>query len=130
MSLLNKDQLTILLVTLLSSPSWSTSIDELVERDGLYNKKFGNVPFIGDVTTGERPRFLKNGKKDNVWVEYLENGQLRSKGSFKNGVREGVWVSYYDNGQVKDEGNYKNGKNDGVWVVYNEEGTPPSLNAP
>lgn len=42
---------TILFVSLLSSPSWSEGIsfDDLVERDGLTYKKVTDVPFTGKI---------------------------------------------------------------------------------
>ena len=41
--------LTISFITLLSSPSWSETVtmDDLVERNGIYYKNFTNVPFSG-----------------------------------------------------------------------------------
>ena len=85
--------LTIIFLSLLSSPSWSVSYDDLVERDGVYYKKFSDVPFSGKVTE--------------IY-----------KGSIKNGKREGAWISYYDNGQLDFKGNYKNGKEEGEWIDY------------
>ena len=41
--------LTIFFITLLASPSWSETKDDLVERDGLYYKNFSNVPFDGKI---------------------------------------------------------------------------------
>ena len=93
-----KSLLTILFISLLSSPSWSQTMDDLVERNNLYYEKFTNVPFTGKVTG-------------------------RWKGSFKNGKKEGDWVWYYGNGQLSYIGNYKNGIKEGVWVSYNEDGT-------
>ena len=62
MKLLNT-LLTVLLITILPSLGWSTPLDELVNRDGLYYPKFSDVPFTGKVTTGERQGYLKNGKE-------------------------------------------------------------------
>ena len=47
---------------LLSSPSWSETLtmDDLVERDDLYYKKFTNVPFTGEISRIESGKF-KNG---------------------------------------------------------------------
>ncbi len=42
--------LTILFISLLSSPSWSVTFGELVERDGLYYEKFTDVPYTGKLT--------------------------------------------------------------------------------
>ena len=93
-----KTLLTILFISLLSSPSWSVTFDDLVERNDLYYEKFTNVPFTGKVTG-------------------------REQGSFKNGERHGAWISYHENGQLWYEGDYKNGKKEGDWVDYNKDGT-------
>ena len=113
--------LTILFLSLLSSPSWSVSYDDLVVRDGLYYKKFSEVPFSGKVT-GLRNGSIKNGKAEGEWTHYYENGQLFVKGNWKNGKTEGVFVTYWENGQLMTKGNYKNGKKDGLWVYYFEAG--------
>ena len=86
-----KTLLTILFISLLSSPSWSVSSDDLVEREGIYYPKFSEVPFNGEIT-GDAQGSVKNGKRDGAWVLH-ESGQLK-KGNFKNGKREGTWISY------------------------------------
>ena len=141
-----KTLLTILFISLLSSPSWSVTFDDLVERDGLYYEKFTDVPFTGEVTGEEQGSFesgvkdnswlwywstgqlakkgsYKNGKWDGAWVTYYQSGKLWSKGNYKNDVNEGTWAYYYDNGQLDFKGNYENGKKEGAWVGYNEDGT-------
>jgi len=116
-----KTLLTILFISLLSSPSWSETMDDLVERNDLYYEKFTNVPFTGKVT-GEEQGSFKNGKREGAWVEYFENGQLKSNGHYKNGKYEGAWVFYYESGQLYARGNYKNSKLKGAWVSYYENG--------
>ena len=49
-----KTLLTILFISLLSSPSWSVTIGDLVERNGLYYEKFTDIPFTGKVTGKEQ----------------------------------------------------------------------------
>jgi len=102
--------LTILFLSLLSSPSWSETFDDLVERDGIYYKKFSDVPFSGKLT-GKDKGLIKNGKREGVWFSYWNNGQLWSKGNYKNGEREGKWVYYNMDGTLDRErsGIYKNG---------------------
>ena len=84
---------------------------DLVKREGLFYKKFTDVPFTGKVE-GEQQGKLKNGKKDGPWVFYWDNGQLNSKGTYKNGKEEGFWVGYNDDGTVNEKytGTYRNGK--------------------
>ena len=42
--------LTILFISLLSSPSWSQTMDDLVERNGLYYEKFTDSPYSVKMT--------------------------------------------------------------------------------
>ena len=93
-----------LFISLLSTPSWSATMDDLVERKGLYYKQFTDVPFTGEVT-GDKQGSFKNGKKEGTWVKYWNNGQLSYKGNYKNGKREGDWVTYYEDGQLRSKGN-------------------------
>ena len=69
--------ITILFISLLSSPSLSetVSLDDLVKRNDLYFEKFTDVPFTGEVS-----------------------GQYNGK--FKNGKRKGKWLSYYSNSSI------------------------------
>jgi antitoxin component YwqK of YwqJK toxin-antitoxin module len=114
--------LALLFISLLSSPSWSVTIDDLVERNGLYYKKFTDVPFSAKVTGGSRQGSFKNGKKEGAWVRYWENGQLKDKNNFKNGKREGTSVAYHDDGQLNEKGNYKDDKKEGAWIHYWKNG--------
>jgi hypothetical protein len=113
--------LTILFLSLLSSPSWSQTFDDLVERDDVYYKKFSDVPFSGKVT-GLGNGSIKNGKREGAWIRYYSNGQLYYKGNYKNGKKEGAWIRYYSNGQLYYKGNYKNGKKEGAWISYYSNG--------
>ena len=98
------------------------TLDDLVKTDGLFYKKFTDVPFTGKITGSEQGK-IKNGKKEGPWVVYHDNGQLSRKGDFKNGEEEGPLVVYYENGRLSFKGNYKNGEKDGPWVYYHEDGT-------
>ena len=109
------------LFCLTSSAGWSLELKDLLERDGVYYKKFSDVPFTGK-TTGQGQGSFKNGKRIS-WVSYHNNGQLYGKGNFKNSLKEGTWVNYLDNGQLNSKGIYKNDKKEGSWVQYHENGT-------
>jgi antitoxin component YwqK of YwqJK toxin-antitoxin module len=110
MKLLNT-LITILFISLLSFPSWSATMDDLVYRGGIYYQKFTDVPFTGEMT-GQIQGSFKNGKREGAWVGYWDNGQLYRKGNWKNGKEEGVWVSYNQDGTINTgyTGTYKNGK--------------------
>ena len=109
--------LPLLLLSLVSFPSWSDTVDALVVRDGLYYEKFSDVPFTGRLE-GLFQGFIKNGKKEGLWITYYSYGQMWSKGEYKNGKEEGPWVIYWGNGHLSGEGEYRNGKKEGPWVFY------------
>ena len=113
--------LPLLLLSLISFPSWSETMNDLVYRDGLYYKKFSDVPFSGEVEGREQGKF-KSGKREGPWVEFYENGQLDFKGEYRNGKREGPWVEFYENGQLSIKGEYRNGKQEGPWVEFYNDG--------
>jgi len=99
----------LVLMSLVSSPSWALSMNDLVRRAGLYYEKFTATPFTGEVDEGQEKGSFKNGKREGSWEHYWDNGQLFSMGDYKNGKREGFWV-YYDKGVVFElwTGTYKN----------------------
>ena len=113
----------IISIFLLSSPSWSESVDasELTLRDGLFYKIFTYTPFTGSVT-GEAQGKVLDGKKMGEWVYYLPNGKLAGISNFKDNVLEGWTEKYYENGNLDLKGNFKDGKQDGFWELYYANG--------
>ena len=109
-------------MSLVSSPSWALSEDDLVIRAGLYYEKFSATPFTGELDEGLIRGSFKNGKPEGSWEEYWENGQLKAKGDNRNGKREGSFEYYWDNGQLWMKGNYKNDKPEGYWVYFWDNG--------
>lgn len=63
-----------------------------------------------------------DGKKDGYWEYYYHDGNLEQKGSYKNDLPHGLWIMYCNNGKILKEGNYLNGKEDGVFKEYNCDG--------
>ena len=137
----------LVLMSLVSFPSWGLSTEDLVIRAGLYYAKFTATPFTGEVDEGLYRGSLRNGKREGSWKSYYgsgmlsnkgeyknnelegsweshwDNGQLSSKGNSKSGNKEGSWESYYDSGQLISKGDFKNGNEEGYWVHYNEDGS-------
>ena len=100
----------ILLLTLLfPSLAYGVTMEDLVQRDGLYYKKFTDVPFTGK-TTGKIQGSFKNGKKHGPWIMYRNNGQLKEKGTYNDGKLEGFYVAYHNNGKLRLKTTYKNGR--------------------
>ena len=110
--------LTVLVSILISSsPAFSLTIDDLVERQGLYYEKFTNTPYSGAVVGKEQGKF-RNGKKNGVWDYYFENGQLSATEVYKNGELNDETVGYTENGNVYFRGQYKEGLAVGEWLTY------------
>ena len=72
----------------------SETLNNLVKRNGIYYTKFSQVPFSGEITEKSQGR-IKNGKKECLWIEYDENGQLLSKDNYKNGNKENSWDKFW-----------------------------------
>ena len=77
--------------------------DDLVERGGLYYKKFTEEPFTGKTTVPYQSTFHR-GKLEGPMIWYHANGQLWWKGTWKDGMREGPWVFYYKGGTKDTKG--------------------------
>lgn len=45
-----------------------------------------------------------NGRKNGIWIEYYENGNVKSIVGYWNGMPEGIWKTYYSNGVLEEEG--------------------------
>ncbi|MBC66605.1 MAG: hypothetical protein CML63_07925 [Rhodobacteraceae bacterium] len=101
--------------------SETVSPDDLVVRNGIFYKKFTDIPFIGEVN-GRQNGTIINGKRDGFWESYFENGQLNWKGSYKNDNLDGPWEYYHKNGQLSFKGNYVDGKEEGSFEHFKENG--------
>jgi antitoxin component YwqK of YwqJK toxin-antitoxin module len=121
--------LTVLLC-LTSSVVWSetVSMDDLVKREGVYYKKFADVPFTGLVENYHKngqvvkKGHYKDGKRHGLWETYDESGSLKETINFKNGKLDGTREYYLENGKVFVRSNYKDGKPHGPYKWYHENG--------
>ena len=140
-----KKLLTILCLVFLSSYSYSqetlqetiqtivsetlnVSEGDLIEREGIFYKKFTVTPFTGNTVS-----FFKNGQlkqrvtykggiRNGLMESFDENGQLQLRGNYKDGEQDGLWESYHTNGQLRSKGNVKNNKEQGLWEYFDEDG--------
>ena len=112
----------LVLMSLVSFPSWGLTMDDLVKREEIYYKKFTDVPFTGEVDEGVDRGSIKNGKAEGSWVIYFGDGQVRQRVNFKNGMLHGSYVSFHSNGQLFLKGDYVNGKQEGHWVWHYPSG--------
>ena len=83
-------------------------MDDLVERNDLYYKKFSDVPFTGEVSGMESGKF-KNGKKNGEFVRFYENGQLSSTGNYKDGEQDGLYQFFNKDGSLQLTETWKDG---------------------
>jgi hypothetical protein len=140
-----KKLLTILCLVLLSSYSYSqetlqetiqtivsetlnVSEGDLIEREGIFYKKFTVTPFTGNTVS-----FFKNGQlkqrvtykggiRNGLMESFDENGQLQLRGNYKDGKLDGSYETFHDNGQLEQRGIYKNGKMDGLREYFDKDG--------
>ena len=100
--------LLILSCLLFTSVGWSkdVSMDDLVQRDGLYYEKYTDVPFTGNVI-GQQQGKISKGKREGEWLNYYENGQLEYKKYYKDDKFDGEWLYYNKNGQLEISKIYK-----------------------
>ena len=110
----------LIFIFFLFGQSYAETFDDLVFRNGLYYKKFTDIPFTGQIT-GQQQGNFKNGLQHGDWVTYYSDGQLLSKGKYIDGHREGVWERYDEYGTIYEIGKYIKGKRNGNWIMRYEK---------
>ena len=103
------------------------SIDNIIEREGIYYKKFTEEivnGFVFEEIEGTKVKLgrMKNGKKDGKWIDWYENGQKKKEVSWKDGNYDGKRTEWYENGQKKYQGTYKDDKQNGLSTDWYENG--------
>ena len=63
-----------------------------------------------------------DGSKQGKWLEWYENGQLKSEESFKNNIWHGDHIYWYENGQKMRESKDVDGLYEGRWISWHENG--------
>ena len=59
-----------------------------------------------------------NGNLDGLFVEYYNNGQIKSAGYFENNVQTSTWKTFYYDGIIETEGELLEGKRYKQWNYY------------
>ena len=107
----------------------SIQIDEIVERDDIFYRKFSNIPFSGHIESYHANGQLKiigdlsDGKRVGNWIEYYLSGIKKSEGQFANGKKDGPWVYYFLNANIKEKQFFIDGHKDGLWEKFDVHGT-------
>ena len=63
---------------------------------------------------------------DGKFIQWHENGEKESEGTFKDGKFDGKWTIWHENGQKHCEGTYKNKHRDGKWIWWESNGNKQS----
>ena len=96
--------------------------ENLVVRKNQFFERFNNTPFTGKIEiywpNGQLKEngMIKNGKKDNLWEYYHENGHPKEIEFFTFGILNGTREQYGSGGQLYIKATYKDGKLDGPWI--------------
>ena len=63
-----------------------------------------------------------NGKEDGLWKWFDKDSTVYQTAVYDKGVLNGQYVEYYNNGKIKSEGILKDGYYDGLVKYYEEDG--------
>jgi hypothetical protein len=58
----------------------------------------------------------------NVYTEFYEDGNIRSKSEISKGIKNGKYQAFYPNGKLQVSGKFKNNKKTGTWSYFDENG--------
>jgi len=110
----------------------AVDFDSLEERDDLHYQVNESEPYSGwakemyDSGQVEMLSQFKDGKPDNLFTSWHENGQKADEFTFKDGKPDGPITRWYENGQKEAEGTFKDGKPDGPSTEWHENGQKKS----
>jgi len=85
----------------------------VVSGDAIYYYASGKVMEKGMFT---------DGKKDQKWIRFNENGLTNAVAFYSLGKKTGTWLVYDDKGIKRFEMNYNNGEKSGIWTSWDENG--------
>ena len=124
------------------------SIKELVQRDGVFYKKFATTPFTGKfIDEGSAFKIkgqLRDGKhfgtqeyyyndrlRDRIIVResgevtvesFHENGKVMVRGTTKDKKKIGIWEFFHESGVLKEKGVFDGDNKVGKWEHFNDAG--------
>lgn len=85
----------------------------VISGDAVYYAASGKVLEKGSFT---------DGKKDQKWIRYNDNGSISAVAFYAMGKKSGTWLVFDDKGNKRYEMNYTNGEKSGVWTSWDESG--------
>ena len=121
----------ILLILIGCSEPEPVNIDLMLElNDGFYTDKNSDKVFNGkafsEFDSGQKKSIgvIKKGKKDGLWINYHEDGKVKSKIMFEDGIFidlqpiNGEFNEFDGNGNKTKSGFYLEGKKNGIFKTY------------
>jgi uncharacterized protein len=73
---------------------------------------------------GHGPGDVVKNEKWGDWTYYHGSGRRSAAGTFSRaGKREGTWLNWYENGSLKSRAEYNEGDMNGTFLIYNENGS-------
>ena len=119
---------SLLLVTVVACKK-KPIVEEVVEEISIYpelgclegTKAVGTPPPMGTevwcATTQEG-----NSYRNGAAIEWYNNEQRKSAGSYENGMKSGQWEFWYPHGVPQEQGTFVRGVKDGYWTEFNPSG--------
>ena len=104
-----------------ASDPTAAALDDLVKRNGVFFKKFSDVPFEGRLKPPNSGAFRRGLPEEELLFRRID-GSLRERRSYSNGRPHGLWVNYDLNGNIFRQLNYKNGKWHGPYIRFDSKG--------
>ena len=68
----------------------------------------------------ERFYLEKFGK--NVYTEFYEDGNIKSKSEISKGIKDGKYQAFFPSGKLQVAGKFKNNRKTGTWTYFDEDG--------
>jgi len=111
---------------MITHSAFSEAYTELVQREGLYYKKFSDEPFTGKIE-GNVQTDVRRGQLHGSWLKFDDDGQLIEKGFHEDGKRFGKWEYFSSNGRLSYTQTFKDGVLDGLTEHYTSNGKLSSV---
>ena len=111
---------------MISQSAVSEAYTDLVQREGLYYKKFSDEPFNGQLD-GKVQTKVQKGYFHGSWLKFDDDGKLMEKGFHQNGKRYGTWKYFSSYGRLSYSQEYEDGILNGETKNYGSDGMLSSI---
>jgi len=98
--------------------SIETEQSDLTEKNDTMQAGFADR----DDTIQNVARFYVENFGKNVYTEFYDDGNVKSKCEISKGIKNGKYQAFYPDGNLQIAGKFKNNKKDGTWSYFDESG--------